>query len=147
MSVETKTKAILLTAAVLALLLATLIGLVYFRRISSVGVIKTVGCDVFWDSALTQTVTSIDWGMVEPGSQNNQSVYIKNTSNVPAKLTLGTQNWNPTVASDYITLFWNYDNRTLSVGEAIFVKFTLAVASNITGVTNFNFDIVIITVG
>ena len=147
MSVEPRTKAILLTAAVLALLLATIVGLVYFRRISSVGIIKTVGCDVFSDSALTQRVTSIDWGIVEPGSQNNKSVYIKNTSNVPAKLTLGTENWNPSVASDYITLYWNYDNRTLSVGEAIPVAFTLAVASNISGVTNFNFDIVIIASG
>lgn len=147
MSVEIRTKAILLTATVIALLLATIIGLVYFRRISSVGVIKTVGCDVFWDSSLTQRVTSIDWGMLSPGQEKNQSVYIKNTSNVKANLTLGTESWEPSSASDYISLFWNYNNQSLAVGEAIYVTFTLTVAQNITGITNFKFDIVIIASG
>lgn len=147
MSVTTKTKAILLTATVMALLLATLIGLVFFKRISSVGMIKTVGCEVFWDSALTQRVTSIDWGILEPGQEKNVSVYIKNTSNVHANLTLGTEKWVPSTSSDYITLFWNYNNHTLGIGEVIPVTFTLAVASNITGITNFSFDIVIIASG
>jgi len=147
MSVSTKTKAIVLTAVVLALLLATIVGLVYFRRISSVGVVKTVGCDVFWDSGLTNRVTEIDWGMVEPGREHNRTVFIKNTSNVPANLTLGTDNWNPSVASDYIALFWNYDNHTLAVGEVVPVVFTLSIAANIMGVTNFTFDIVIIASG
>jgi hypothetical protein len=147
MSVETRTKAILLTAVVIALLLATIIGIVYFRRISSTGTIKTVGCDVFADSALTQRVTEINWGMCEPGKEYNKSVYIKNTSNVPVNLTLGTENWNPATASDYITLYWNYKNQTLAVNEMLPVTFTLAIASNITGITSFNFDITVITYG
>lgn len=147
MSVETRTKAILLTATVIALLLATIVGLIYFRRISSTGVIKTVGCEVYWDNALTEKVTSIDWGMLEPGQTKNVSVYIKNTSNVKANLTLGTENWNPSAASDYINLFWNYNNQTLGVGEVILVKFTLEVSPSIIGITDFNFDILIIASG
>lgn len=147
MSVTPKTKAILLTATVLALLLATLIGLVFFRRISSVGMIKTVGCDVFSDSAATQKITLIDWGIVDPGKAYNRSVYIKNTSNVQVNLTLGTQNWNPPTASNFISLFWNYNNKTLAVNEVRPATFTLAIDSKITGITNFSFDIDIIASG
>lgn len=147
MSVQTRTKAILLTAAILALLIATIVGLVYLRPIPSTGVIKAVGCEVYWDSGLTQIVTSIDWGMVEPGKEYNSSVYIKNTSNVAANLTLGTQNWNPSNASDFITLYWNYNNQTLAVDEAILVTFTLAISPDVTGITTFNFEIVIIAAG
>lgn len=147
MSIQTKTKAMLLTAVIIAFIVATIIGLTYFRRIPSVGVIKTVGCEAYWDSALTQNVTQIDWGVIAPGSETNTSIYIKNTSNVPANLTLGTESWNPTNASDYITLYWNYNNQTLAVGQAIPVTFSLDVLANITGITNFSFNIVIIAYG
>lgn len=145
--VTKKTKAILLTAVIIALLLVTIVGLVYFRRIPSTGTIKAVGCEVYWDAALTENVTSIDWGMLEPGREYNESVYIKNTSNVQANLTLGTENWNPSVASDYITLYWDYSNQTLDVNEAVFVTFTLAISPDISEITNFSFDIVIIAYG
>jgi hypothetical protein len=147
MSVSIKTKAILLTAVVLALLLATIIGIAYFYRIPSTGTIKAVGCAVYWDSNLTKPVTTIKWGICEPGKEYNRSVYIKNTSNVATNLTLGTENWDPTTASDYVTLYWNYDNHTLAVNEVIPVVLTLAIAGDITGITNFSFTIVIIAVG
>ena len=147
MSVEPRTKAILLTAVIIALFLATIVGLVYIVRIRSTGVIKTVGCEVYWDSGLTQNVTEINWGFVEPGKEYNRSVYIKNTSNVQANLTLGTENWDPVEASDYITLYWNYNNQTLAVGEAILVVLTLEISPDVTGIKNFSFDIVIICSG
>lgn len=147
MSIEPRTKAILLTAIVIALLLATIVGVVYFRRIPSTGIIKTVGCEVFWDIDLTQNVTHIDWGTVEPGKEYDKPVYIKNTSNVRANLTLGTENWNPASASDYLTLYWNYNNQTLEVSEAVYVAFTLAISPVVTNITNFSFYIVIVAVG
>jgi len=85
--------------------------------------------------------------MLAPGETKNVSVYIKNTSNVKANLTLGTENWNPASASDYISLFWNYSNQTLGVGEVILVKFSLEVSPDITGITSFSFDIIIIASG
>jgi hypothetical protein len=147
LSVAPRTKAILLTAAIIVLLLATIVGLVYFRRVPSVGIIKNVGCEVYSDSALTQIVTQIDWGFLDPGKEYNRSAYIKNTSNVPANLTLGTDGWSPASASDYLTLYWNYNNQTVPVGQAVFATFTLSVASNVTGITNFSFNIVIIAYG
>lgn len=137
----------MLTAVILALLLATIVGIYYFYRISSTGTIKKIGCEVYWDQVLTQPVTTIAWGILEPGKEYNRSVFIKNTSNVASQLMLGTEEWTPATASDYITLYWDYDNRTLAVGEVIPVTFTLAVASDITGITSFTFNIVLIAYG
>lgn len=147
MSVSNKTKGILFTAVILALLLATLIGLTFILRIPSSGTIKAIGCAVYFDATLTQNVTSINWGTVAPGSETNVSVYILNTGTAPANLTLGTQNWVPTVASNYIALFWNYNNSTLAVNQAIPVTFMLDVYSNVTGIKNFTFTIDIVANG
>jgi hypothetical protein len=146
-TVSGRTKAILLTATVLALLLATIVGMAYLKRLSATGTVKRVNCEVYWDSALTNIVTEMPWGVVEPGKEYNRTVYIKNLSNVQANLTLGTENWNPTVASNYITLYWDYKNQTLAVNQAIKVTFTLAISPSITGIENFSFTVVIICSG
>ena len=112
-------------------------------RIGSSGTVKAIGVGVYWDSSYTNKVSSISWGIIEPGSLNNVSVYIKNESNSPITLTLQTENWNPTNASNYLALSWDYDGQTINVDEVIQVTLTLTVSSSIQGITNFNFDIVI----
>lgn len=113
------------------------------RTISSTGSIKTIGVKVYWDSAGTSEVSSIDWGMLEPGSAKDTTVYIKNTGNAAVTLSLGTENWNPSSASGYLKLTWNYDGQSISPGSNVQVKLTLTVFPNATGVTNFSFDILI----
>jgi len=112
-------------------------------KISNQGALKTVGVGVYWDAALTNKISSIDWGMLEPGSNVNKTVYIRNEGNAAATLSMTTSNWNPSNASNYITLTWNYGGQTLNVNEAIQVKFTLSASSSVTGITNFSFDITI----
>jgi len=109
-------------------------------KISNQGALKTVGVGVYWDSALTNKVSSIDWGILEPGANVNKTVYIRNEGNAAATLSLTTSNWNPSNASNYLTLTWNYGGQTLNVNEAIQVKLTLSASSSITGITNFSFD-------
>ena len=147
MDVSGKTKAILLTAVILAALLATLVGLQYLRTIPATGRIKTIGCEVYWDAALTNRVTSINWGTMTPGENKDMTVDIKNTGNAPATLTLGTQNWVPSTASNFINLWWNYNNSTIPEGIGIPVVFTLDISPSITGITSFSFDIIIIASG
>jgi len=112
-------------------------------KISNQGALKTVGVGVYWDSGLTNKVSSIDWGILEPGSNVNKTVYIRNEGNAAATLSMTTSNWNPSNASNYLTLTWNYGGQTLNVNEAIQVKFTLSASSSVTGITNFSFDITI----
>ena len=115
--------------------------------IGSHGSVKAIGVRVYWDSSCTNEVSSIDWGVIEPGSYTNVTVYVKNTGNSDATLTLSTENWSPSNASNYMTLTWNYDGQSIEPNDVIQVELTLAVASNITGITDFSFDIVIIGSG
>jgi hypothetical protein len=116
-------------------------------KISNQGALKAVGVGVYLDSGLTNKVSSIDWGILEPGLNVNKTVYIRNEGNAAAKLSLTTSNWNPSNASNYLTLTWNYGGQTLNVNEAIQVKLTLSASSSVTGITNFSFDITITASG
>jgi len=112
-------------------------------RIRGQGTVKTVGVGVFWDSNCTSPVSFIDWGMVEPGSMNHVTVYVRNEGNVAASLSLATENWNPSNASDYLTLSWNYDGRPLNPLEVAQVTLTLALPPSVQGIESFRFDIII----
>jgi len=112
-------------------------------RIVGRGTVKAVGVGVFWDSNCTNSVSFIDWGMVEPGSMNNVTVYVRNEGNVAANISLTTENWNPSNASDYLALNWNYDGRQLNPLEVAQVMLTLTVSSSVQGIESFSFDIII----
>jgi hypothetical protein len=113
------------------------------RRIENRAALKVVGVDVYQDSALTVPVVSIDWGMLEPGENKNYSCYIVNRSNVPIVLSLATENWQPTNASQFITLTWNYDGEHISIGGFAPVTLTLYIDPATMGITSFSFDITI----
>jgi hypothetical protein len=131
--------------------LVSLVALVMFAsgftqssvRIVGRGAVKAVGVGVFWNSNCTNPVSFIDWGMVEPGSMNNVTVYMRNEGNVAASLSLATENWNPSNASDYLALSWNYDGRSLNPLEVAQVTLSLTVSQSVRGIENFSFDIVI----
>jgi hypothetical protein len=112
-------------------------------RIRGQGTVKAVGVGVFWDSNCTNTVSFIDWGIVEPGSMNNVTVYMRNEGNVAASISLATENWNPSNASDYLSLSWNYDGRELNPLEVVQETLTLTVSSSVQGITSFSFDIIV----
>jgi len=81
--------------------------------------------------------------MVEPGSLNNVTVYMRNEGNRLPTFPLTTDNWNPLNASDYLTLSWNYDGRQLNPLEVVQVTLTLTVSSSVQGIESFSFDIII----
>jgi hypothetical protein len=112
-------------------------------KFSSMAAIKVVGVAVYWDPAFAVPVTSISWGIVEPGETKNVSCYIANTSNVPIILTLTTSNWQPPNASNFITLTWNYDEQWIPIGNYSPITFSIHVDPATTGITAFSFDITI----
>jgi len=140
------------TAVETAILTALLILYVYGATVRYVPLpnrasIKAVGVSIYWDANLTQTVTFIDWGFLEPAEVTNRTLFIQNIGNVPIKLGLTTENWNPTNASTYITLTWNYSGQLINANEATPIKLTLTVSPNIQGIKNFDFDIIIYAAG
>jgi len=114
-------------------------------KIGNVGVInvKTIGVKAYLDSGCTQEVSSIDWGVLEPGSTKSFTIFIKNEGNVDMTLSLSSENWVPQSASTYITISWDYNGSPIAPGQVVQVNLNLQVSSSISGIDNFSFDIVI----
>ena len=106
--------------------------------------ITTVGVAIYSDNRINNTMSSIDWGKLEPGAKKNIECYIQNTGKTPVILTLETANWTPQKAANYITLAWDYDGQKITIDEIIHVILTLTISENIQGITNFFFEIIII---
>jgi len=115
--------------------------------ISNSGSVKTVGLGVYWDAALTNAVSSIGWGTINPGSNSTVTVYIRNEGDTTVNLTMSTANWNPSTASNYITLTSDYGGQTIGVAAVIVVKLTLSVSASTTGITAFSFNINMVASG
>ena len=75
-----KEKDMIKPLAVMLIIAAFTFALVVFGLLQSSvrmvgrGTVKAVGVGIYWDSNCTNTVSFIDWGMVEPGSMNNVTV-------------------------------------------------------------------------
>jgi hypothetical protein len=136
-------KAALIALAIIALslTLTTAALLTTSQNIPMNGTITAVNLAVYSDSGCTQTVTSLNVGTLNPGATATQTVYIKNTGNVPETLTLTTTNWNPTNATNYLTLSWNRQNTVLNAGSSIQATLTLTAAANTGSLTTFSCDV------
>jgi hypothetical protein len=117
------------------------------RTVANVGAVKAFGVGVYLDQACTNFASLIDWGILDAGSSVNKTLYIRNEGNAAVRLSLTTSNWDPATASSYITLTWNYGGQNVNPNQVTQVKFTLSVASNISGITNFGFDVVVTGTG
>lgn len=102
------------------------------------------GLQVYFDSACNNPVESIEWGSISPGGTDTVTVFIKNTeSSNSLSLSLGTSDWNPTSAGQYLTLSWNQQGKVLAAGQTIEASITLAVSPSIVGVTTFSMQITV----
>jgi hypothetical protein len=118
-----------------------------YKTVPNSASVKGVGVGIYWDLACTNQTSSIDWGMLESGTNKTVKIYVRNEGNTFVTLSKTLQNWNPLVASNYVTVNWDYSNQTLSVNQVLQVNLTLAVSSTVSGITNFTFDITITATG
>jgi len=143
MAMQKITIGTLLAIAVMATVASTLGVLVATRTISNTGNLKAIGVGVYWDSSCTNAVSSVDWGSLDPGVTKDVTIYVKNEGTVTAVLNLRAENWNPSSASNYMTLSWNRENHVLSTGSVVQATLTLSISSSTSGITSFSFNIVI----
>jgi len=142
-----------ITRVALALALVVLTSVI-FGTVSSViqisktvpnaGSVKGIGVGIYWDQACTNKTSSINWGLLDPGSNKSVTVYVRNEGNAPATLSKTVQNWNPSTATSYLSLNWSYAGQTMSVSQVLQLKLTLLVSSSVSGISNFSFDTSII---
>jgi hypothetical protein len=137
----------LASAVIFLILFCLLAGMAlaqtFSSSIRSYGTLKFVGVSVYWDKACTDQVTSIPWGSITPGAQIYNLFYVKNVGNTAGKLSMSCGNFTPTVAASYLALTWNCSGYVLPSNSVTCAKLTLTVQSDITGVTDFGFDILV----
>lgn len=117
------------------------------RTLSSTGTVKAINVEVYWDSGCTQIVTDIDWGLVEPSENTTNTVYVKNTGNAPLSLNMSCSNWNPVTAGNYMSMSWNREGMIIDVDEVFSADILMSVSDEITGITGYSFDIIILGEG
>jgi FlaG/FlaF family flagellin (archaellin) len=132
---------IALTITALALTLTTAAVLSNNQTVPLTGTINAVNLGVYTDSACTIPATALTVGTLNPGASATQTVYVKNTGNVPETLTMTSSNWTPTNANTYLTLSWNRQNTVLTAGTSIQATLTLTAAANTGTLTTFSCDV------
>lgn len=107
-------------------------------RVPSLGTIKTLGVEAYWDSDLKNQTERIDWGTIWPGMSKNITLHVRSKSNIETALELRAANWTfrdsndsivtgPSISSPYMNLTWNYDETIVGPSEVIRVTLTLSV--------------------
>lgn len=111
----------------------------------SKGKVRAIGVGIYQDSVCDVPVGELNWGTLEPGSTQYIEAYVRNEGNVPIRLSLYTVDWSPSNASSYIEFGWDYDNSVIDAREdnVLKVTFYLCVSSDIQGLTEFTFDVII----
>lgn len=113
------------------------------RTIDNQGNVSSLGVGVYWENACINEILTIDWGYMEPGGSLNVTIYIQNEGTVPMTLNMTTDNWDPSSASTYITLSWDSEGSQVNANSVLETVLTLSVASNISEIDSFSFDITI----
>jgi len=113
------------------------------RLIGSRGKLTVLGVGVYWDANCSSPIYSLDWGRVELGSLKNITVFIRNEGNEPSTLFLNTTNWNPSNASNFIRLSWDYNGSIIPSQQTTKVTLMLSIAQTAEGIKDFTFDIII----
>ena len=135
---------LLATFASSMVLLNSILGQLVFRTtLSSHGAVKTFGVGVYWDSGCSFPVSSLDWGLVDPGASSNITFCIRNEGNYPVTLFLGAENWSPPSASDYLTLTWDYVGQTINPSKAVQVTLSLWASPDMGTLVDFYFDVIL----
>ena len=133
----------MLVALLLIIISSALVIAVNYLSIPNSGNLGTEEIKAYRDSQCTQSVGSINWGILELGNTKNITVFLRNEGNLDVTLTLNITDWNPSVAKDYITLTWDYNSQILHPNDVLSVIFTLGAPSDSHGITCFSFDTVI----
>ena len=87
------------------------------KPISNVGKLKTIGIGAYWDENSTDKVNWIDWGTLEPGTQNNVVIYFQNEGNSAVTLSKSISNGNPSIVASYLTLSWDYAGQPIEADK------------------------------
>ena len=135
----------LIAVFLISILAATAYGVISSSKtVVTSGKITTVNVGVYKDSACTQAATSIDWGNLTAGTSANYTLYVKNIGNAKETLSMTTNGWSPSAASQYITVTWNLNGVAVNANQVSKATLTLTVSPDTAGsITTFSNNIVV----
>jgi hypothetical protein len=113
------------------------------QTVPSNGTIAGVNLGIYSDSGCTTTLSTISWGIVTPGTQATQTIYVKNTGTISESLTMAANTWVPSNANTYLTVTWSPTLSTLAVGASTSATLTLNASASAGNLTTFSCNIVI----
>jgi len=105
----------------------------------SVGTIKTIDVEIYWDPNGENKRETLSWDEIKIEKLDgdeiktktvNTTVYVKSVSNFRVTLNMFLTDWNPQAISEYITISWDYNGTLISPGEIIPVTMTLSASSS-----------------
>jgi hypothetical protein len=111
-------------------------------HLSVSGVETPASIGVYWDSSCKERVELISWGILQPGSLSNRTIYVRNEWNESFILFSKAQDWDPKIASNYLNLNFSRSCLRLEAGEVVEIVLTLSVSFRITGFSEFKFNVI-----
>jgi hypothetical protein len=105
---------------------------------------STRGVGVYSDSRCANTLNFINWGQLEPGASESLTCYVRNEGRTAGFLSLSEMDWNPSNASRFVSLHWNYTDGLLYSGQVADITLTLTLSANVPRGFSFTFSSVII---
>jgi hypothetical protein len=131
----------------LVLMLMATVGTFEFvhlrNSVPSVSAVEaTANIGVYWDQSCSNTVSSIDWGVLSPGQTRQVVVYVRNEGNQSILLTVTSANYSPANASSYLNFSWTCGNPAVAPSKTVQVAPSLYVSPYVKGNSSFSFDVI-----
>ena len=111
------------------------------KTVHGSGSIKGVGLGIYADQQCQIEAAAIPFGVLEPGSNKDFTLYLRNEGNTDLTLYMTTQNWIPIEATEHMTVTWNREGYQISQDQVISFVITLNVSPNIQDIDTFDLDI------
>lgn len=108
------------------------------------GSMRGVGVGAYLDSRCANVLNFTNWGQLEPGTSESLTCYVQNEGRTAGFLSLSEMDWNPSNASRFVSLHWNYTDGLLYPGQVADITLTLTFSANVPRGFSFTFSSVII---
>jgi len=139
-----KTLVLVAIVAIISIASSTLVSMMlsysdYDVYVPSVGTIKTLDVETYWDQNGENKRETLSWDEIKIEKISweeikidplNTTVYVKSVSNFKVTLDIFLTDWNPAEISDYLTISWDYNGTLINPGEIIPVTMTLSASSS-----------------
>lgn len=116
-----------------------------FATIPTSGVMTAgnVTIEVYWDVTATNPVSQIAWGVLDAGENATVQFWVKNEGTKDLYCWLVSDDWIPPEAGPYFDLTWDFGDTPVGKGRARKVTIELHVHTDITGIEDFSFNVII----